>query len=125
MNNMKNYKVIFPTGYKNTNIVNDNIDINIVFETGEVYCASLATLENIQSFFSIGDIYYWMSDMIIMKDLKKDTIRLMIDQVIIEREYLFDSIFDKIGNIDTIFGGLSYDQLVDMNDLSTDNSPYK
>jgi len=116
---MDNYRIIFPAGYLNTNIFNDNIDVNVIFRTGEVYFGTLVTVENMKSFLDRGDLYFWMTDMFVVKDLRKETIKLAIQQAIAEED--FKCIFDKIGTLDEIIGDKSYDELVDMNDLSTDN----
>lgn len=65
---MNNYKITFPIGYKDTDIENDNIDINIVFDTGEVYFGTLVTLENMRFFFNKGELYFWMINMFVIKD---------------------------------------------------------
>lgn len=114
-----NYKITFPTGYNNTNIVNDNIDINVVFQTGEVYFGTLVTLDNIKSFLFRGDSYFWMSNMFIVKDLEKDTINQAITDSLLNNDFKF--IFHRIGNISEVFSNLSFEELINMNDFAIDN----
>ncbi|HCO67618.1 MAG TPA: hypothetical protein DIT04_07685 [Dysgonomonas sp.] len=116
---MNNHKITFPLGYLDTNIFNDNVDVNIVFETGEVYFGTLITMKNIESFINRGDIYFWCTNMFIVKDLKKETIRAAILKSLFDKN--FKDIFTKIGDIAHIFEGLSYNDLIDMNDLATEN----
>lgn len=112
----KRFKVIFPTGYRGTNIINDNIDVNIVLESGEVFFGVLGTIENIISFFKRGDLYYWSIDLLIVNDLNKDTIRAAI-QATIDDENL-THIFSSIGTIATNFEDHTFDELEDMNDIA-------
>ncbi|MCD7901066.1 MAG: hypothetical protein LUH22_14710 [Bacteroides sp.] len=113
---MERFKVIFPTGYLGTNIIDDNIDINVVLENGKVYFGVLGTLENIRTSFAKGDLYYWSTDLLIVKDLKKDTIKEVLQATI--NEGYFESIFCQIGTILTQFETDNFDEIEDMNDIA-------
>lgn len=109
------FKIIFILGYRSVDTNNDNIDINIIFESGKVYAAVLATIENVITSLNGGDLYYWWSDLIIIKDLRKETIKSAI-QATIKNGY-FNSIFSEIGTIESIFKVNSFDKINDMNDI--------
>lgn len=113
---MKNYKIIFVIGYKSIDdIYNDNIDVNIVFETGEVYFGTLVTIKNIQTFFNRGDSYFWSTDMLILENLRKESIMNAIEEIIKNESYFY--IFDKIGELyEDQFLWATYEELVHMND---------
>ncbi len=92
------FKIIFPAGYIVKDIANDNIDINVILSDGTVYFGTLFTLANIQYLLSeTTQVYFWSTNMLIVKDLSKSTIRYSISQVL-QDEY-FDVIFCKIGII--------------------------
>ncbi len=98
-----NYKIVFPSGYKINSFDDDNLDINLVLDNNKVYFATLFTIKNIQYLIEKNhDSYFWADDMIIVKDLRKDTINQIIKEVI-DDNYLKVS-FSKIGNINNIFG---------------------
>ncbi len=44
------FKIIFPTGYQVADIFNDNIDINVVLENGDVFFGTLFTISNLDYF---------------------------------------------------------------------------
>lgn len=111
---MEKFKIIFITGHCGTNIHNDNIDVNVVLENGNVYFGVLGTVENIVTFFNRGDLYYWSVDLLIVKDLSKETIRSAI-QSAIDHDNL-EYMFSLIGTIETIFKVNSFDEINDMND---------
>lgn len=103
------------------NINNDNEDIHIIFESGDVYTGSIITVDNIKELMNSNkDIYFWMPDMFIVKDLKKDTIREAINSTI--EDNTFEHIFIKIGDIKDIYGEMmTYHNLIDMNNSISDN----
>lgn len=114
---MKTFKVIFPSGYQTTDVFNDNIDINLVLENGKVFFATLFTLENIK-YLMMKDraSYFWSTDLIIVSDLKKETIRLAISEII--QQGSIASAFSEIGTIESIMPkAKSYHDIVDMSDI--------
>jgi hypothetical protein len=97
------FKCHFPAGYAGTNITNDNVDINIVAEDGSIYFATLFTVENINSMMAKEQSpYFWATNMLIVKDLSLDTIRLSIESII--NDGYLETITNKIGDIQTVFG---------------------
>jgi hypothetical protein len=100
------FKCHFPAGYAGTNITNDNIDINVVAEDGSVYFATLFTMENIHSLMvKEQSPYFWATNMLIVKDLNLDTIRLSIESII--NDGYLEAVAYKIGYIQTVFGETS------------------
>jgi len=117
-----NFKISFHLGYDSIKDVNnDNEDINIIFESGDIYSGSIITVENIKLLMEHNDYsYFWLPDIFIIKDLKKDTVRNAINSTI--KDDTFEQIFIKIGNIEDIYGKISYSEILDMND--TVNTKY-
>jgi|WetSurMetagenome_2_1015567.scaffolds.fasta_scaffold300517_2 hypothetical protein len=102
-----NFKLNFPSGYHLENILNNNLDINVILENDNVYFFTLFTLENIHYLMNKKDsessnLYFWASDMLIVKDLKLETIQTTINDLVI-KDY-FDNFFIKIGNVNSVFG---------------------
>lgn len=117
-----NYKIVFPAGYINVeaDILDNNIDVNIVFDTGDIYFGVLVTTVNIQHIMQKNnELYFWAEDFLILKDLNKKTIKNAISKVI-ELD-TFSKIFTKIGILgEEYFNGISYESLPDMNNSSKD-----
>ncbi len=69
---------------------NDNVDIEVHFDSGERHLATFFTLENIYSLFQgnkttkecKSGLYFWASDMIIVERLTEETIRETIEDLI-------------------------------------------
>lgn len=112
-----NYKIIFPTGYINaeTNILNNNIDINIIFDTGDIYFGVLITAINIQNIMKrSNESYFFIDDLFIIRDLRKETIENSINTVI--EQDIFTEIFTKIGILgESFYNGVSFESLPNMN----------
>src|SRR5688572_23757080 len=106
-----NFKILSPPGYQVKNILNENIDINVVFENGDVFFATLFTVQNIQTLMVRDKTpYFWATDMIIVEDLDKDTIKKAVGCAIADG-YL-DSAFTKIGTIEKVYPhGSTYEKL--------------
>jgi hypothetical protein len=111
---MQLFKVIFPAGYQIEDIFDDNIDINVVCENTKVYFGTLFTLLNIKKLMSReNDIYFWATNMVVLNDLKKETIKEAISQII--NDGYMDQMFFEIGTIQTIFTNTqSFEELIDM-----------
>lgn len=76
---MKDFKVVFPSGYNINDYYDDNIDLNIVLPTGRVFFSTFFTILNINNLIQKDNaLYFWSTDMIVVKDLKKDTISSII-----------------------------------------------
>ncbi len=43
------YKIIFPSGYSDSDVYLGNIDINVIFETGDVFFGSAFTIESVST----------------------------------------------------------------------------
>lgn len=100
---MKKFKIIFPAGYSGTDILNDNIDINVVLEDGEVYFATVFTLENIKHLMIKDETtYFWADSLLISRSLDKVSLKMAVTETL-QHEY-FNQIFSRIGNISGIFG---------------------
>ena len=96
------FKVLCPAGYQVDDISNDNIDINIIVNDGNVYFGTLFTISNIISLME-GSIepYFWSTDLLIVKDLSIHTILFSIDSII--RESSLEMVFSNIGRIEDIY----------------------
>jgi hypothetical protein len=99
---MEHFKIIFPSGYQIRDIYNDNIDVNVILPDNTVFFGTLFTLQNIQEIMKkTNDLYFWSTDMIVVQDLKKESIYNVVNKVL-EEEYL-PAIFSKIGMVENIF----------------------
>lgn len=107
------FKITFPGGDKQISKQDDNIDVHIVLETGDVFVASLFTVSNIQKLINqFNSASFWASDMIIVKDLSYETIRNAI-QEIIDDEYLQHAC-THIGRIEKRYPGITFEEIKDM-----------
>lgn len=106
------FKINFPIGYQVDNHSNDNIDINVILKNNDVFAFTLFTLKNISFLMSRDSSnYFWAADMIIVKDLKLDTIKLAIKELLLDG-YL-ENYFSKLGDVQSIFGNPpSYGELI-------------
>jgi hypothetical protein len=85
-----NYSIKILAGEASLNARDDNVDIEIVFRSGERYFATFFTLENIEHILSeyeisgerAGGTYFWASDMVIVRDLTVECIRKTIADLI-------------------------------------------
>jgi hypothetical protein len=74
---------------------NDNVDVEVRFETGEVFGATLFTLGNVaallqkyrQSGECLGGSYFWAADMIIVESLTREAVRAMVEDLIRTGEF--------------------------------------
>ena len=107
---MREYKIKFPSGYQGVDLHNDNVDVNLIFPDGKVYFATLFTLENISSLMNKeNSSFFWASDMVILKDLKQETIYKALDELI-EKDYL-SLILSELGTIEKIYSFKKYDEI--------------
>ena len=109
------FKVLFPAGYQVNDILNDNTDINIVFENGDVYFAVFFTILNVEYLLVKDNIpYFWSDDMLIIKDLSQATIRESISLIV--KTGCFVKAFTRIGRLgeNDLYNGVSFDEIVDM-----------
>lgn len=98
---MNDFKVVFPSGY-NVDYYDDNIDLNIIVPSGSVFFSTFFTILNIKNLIEKENAsYFWSTDMIIVKDLKKETIKNVICNII-DDEYL-ESTCTNIGKTHEVF----------------------
>lgn len=105
------YKVLFPTGYQVEDVLNDNMDVHIVTAKSDVFFGTLFTAVNVQELIAKqGGSYFWATDMVIVKNLEKETIKKAIDEIIADG-YLHQA-FTRIGILEKIYGeGLTFEGL--------------
>ncbi|REC49725.1 hypothetical protein [Chryseobacterium pennipullorum] len=85
---MKDFKIVFPSGYSVNDYYNDNIDLNIILPSGSVFFSTFFTIINVKNLIDKDDaVYFWSTDMLIVKDLKKETIKNVVFNMI-KDEYL-------------------------------------
>jgi len=77
------YKIYLLTDEEDLNPDDDNVDIEVEFDSGERYVATLFTLKNIPSLMKRYESthechnggYFWASDMIVVQKLTKKNIQ--------------------------------------------------
>ncbi|RBL91350.1 hypothetical protein [Chitinophaga flava] len=108
---MSDFKVIFPAFYNVDDVLNDNLDVNIIFPDGGVFFIAVFTISNLEMLMkNSGGIYFWSSDMVVVRDLNKETIKEAISQII--RDGYYESAFCKIGTIETVYSKVkSYEDI--------------
>lgn len=98
---MEDFKVLFPSGYNVYDYYDDNIDLNIIFPTGLVFFSTFFTVSNIKKLIEEHKTsYFWSTDMLIVKDLKKETIKNVIIEMIDDN--YFKSICSYIGHVNEV-----------------------
>lgn len=106
------FKIIFPAPYQVTDIYDDNLDVNIVLSNGDVYFGTLFTLKNIQKLMiTNNEIYFWSTDMLIVKDLSYQRIHQAIETVL--NDGYFEMAFSKIGTIKTVYSHFRWKEYAD------------
>jgi len=107
------FKVLFPAPYQVTDIYDDNLDVNIVLEGGDVYFGTLFTLKNINKLIGINsDVYFWSTDMLILKELSHQGIYAAVEAVL--NDGYLDEIFSKIGTIETVYSHQGWKEFADI-----------
>ncbi|MBS7256717.1 hypothetical protein [Flavobacterium branchiicola] len=97
------FKIVIPARYHVKNYYNDNLDVNVILENKEIFFATIFTLDNIKMLLELNKSnFFWADTMIIIKDLKKETIKEFVKEVIDDGN--LESIFYKIGNLGEIEG---------------------
>lgn len=111
---MRDFKIVFPIGYQVSDVFDDNLDINIVFENGDVFFGTLFTLSNVEKIMSNeNEDHFWSTDMLIVRNLELSTIKKAINKIVYENYE--EEIFSKIGTIQTIFPqNHSFHTIIDM-----------
>ena len=109
------FKIRFPGGYEVTDLFNDNIDINIFLPNGEIYFGTAFTIPNVQYLMGKeGSDYFWATNMFVVKNLARETIRTAVAQSL--KDNYFSFIFSQIGTIDKkeYLEGSSFSDILDM-----------
>ena len=96
------FKLLIRAGINGLNMKNDNVDVEVHFPKGESYVATFFTLNNIQSLFEknakTGErkngLYFWCSDMIIVKELTESVIRETVEDLLLKSGE-FEEVFLK------------------------------
>jgi len=92
--NKLKYKISIIAGEKLT-IYDDNVDVEVIFENGEIYSVTLFTLKNIARLLKEYEVsgecasgfYFWASDMVLVNDLKNETIKTVLDDLVETGEF--------------------------------------
>ncbi|MEH3114032.1 hypothetical protein [Pedobacter terrae] len=80
---MKQFKIKFPSGYEIADFFNDNIDLHVILPDNRIFFATAFTIINVQYLIEKEqDVYFWLTDMFIVKDLKKITIKRSVEKII-------------------------------------------
>lgn len=109
---MINFKIVFPTGYNPVDVSNDNFDINVIFSDGRIFWCTIYTPKNILTLLDNSEeSFFWATNMLIVRDLRRNTIRLAIEQSI-ENE-IFISVAEEIGELKNNSVYSSYDEIYD------------
>lgn len=109
------FKIVFPAGYIVDDVVNDNLDIRIITDDGNVYFATVFTPQNVVALMlKDGGCHFWATDMVIVIDLEKQTIRRAIGEMI-DEGYLEEAL-TNIGTLEEQYPGKSFDQIEDFYD---------
>lgn len=95
------YKLTIYRGIAPLDSDNDNVDVQVTFPNGERFSAVFFTLRNIEALMrrykKTGEcadgLYFWASDMMIVKNLTEKTICKTIDHLLAEDE--FGYVFSK------------------------------
>lgn len=99
---MSEFKILFPSGYKITDLDNDNIDINVILPDEKVFFGTIFTTQNITNLLSNNEeSYFWSINMFITKDLSIDTITCAIDNII--RDGVLSLILSEIGTTESVY----------------------
>src|SRR5690554_7688996 len=64
------FRILSFSSFLDVNILNDNIDINVVFSNGDVFFATLITIENIKQLME-EESFFWIDTMLIVSSLEK------------------------------------------------------
>ncbi|MBB1139576.1 hypothetical protein [Myroides sp. WP-1] len=107
------YKTIFISPFSLNHKEDDNCDINIVLETGEIYFGLLMTVKNVTTLASKRDYdgCLDMVDTIIVPNMEKETIKSALDRLIDEKR--LDEVFTKIGTLKTEDFDYSFEEIND------------
>lgn len=77
------------------NVFDDNVDVVVTLSAGERRTVTFFTINNIErlmrGFGASGECssgrYFWAKDMVIVRDLEEETIRQVVDEMVLNGEY--------------------------------------
>lgn len=77
------------------NVLDDNVDVVVRLPQGEVRATTLFTLKNIEAILSsyrssgecLAGRFFWSKDMVIVEDLRMETIREVVQELVRSGEY--------------------------------------
>jgi hypothetical protein len=99
------FQINVPAGYQVQDSHNDNMDINVILDSGEVYSCTIFTLENIRMLMSNVKPparYFWAADMVIVDTMSVDCIKDAVRQLIADGYLEFAS--TNIGRVEDVYG---------------------
>ena len=104
---LPHFKVLCPAGYHVDDVYNDNMDLNIVLDTEEVFFATAFTVRNVQALLARSlEPYFWSVDMFIVDNLRVPTILEAVACIV--QEGMADTIFGRIGTTATVYRDMDY-----------------
>jgi len=91
-------------GSSNWDPIDDNVDVEVRFCDGRLYTATFFTLKNLESLFKknettgecVGGLYFWATEMIIVKRLDLDVMNTTVSNLLRDDE--FEAIFTRVQN---------------------------
>jgi hypothetical protein len=109
---MADFKIVFPGGYNVNDDNNDNIDLNIILPNGLVFFSTFFTISNIKTLIvKDNEVYFWATDMVIVKNLTKETIKSTVHRMI--NDGYLELACSKIGEIHDVFPNFkSYSDII-------------
>lgn len=89
------YEVRFVPHGANPHPVDENVDVEVVFDSGAFYVATFFTLENVRGLIEknrrtgecLGGLYFWASDMIIVERLTWAAVSQTVADLIASGEF--------------------------------------
>jgi hypothetical protein len=110
-----NFFILFPGGYRVRDVLNDNTDIYIVLKNNhsKVYFATLFTLDNVKFIMEVNDEkWFWSSNFLVVKNLLKNEIYKIIDEIVNSDSLDMENIFSKLDK--------TYSEIVETNEIRDD-----
>lgn len=91
----QSYEIRFVPGSANPHPLDENIDVEVIFESGAFYVATFFTPENIRGLMEknqrtgecLGGLYLWASDMIIVERLTPDAVSRTVADLLASGEF--------------------------------------
>lgn len=87
-----NFRLSFPSGYEVEDIHDSNIDVYIMVDESDIFCATFFTLKNVQKLMNTNlssqgnsaGLYFWASDMIIITSITLENIINTVKDLIVD-----------------------------------------